>query len=325
MTGTTRVMSKQRVQSTDHQPGGISRLVRYAWFVLMFNVGVILVGALVRATGSGAGCGRSWPACLGELVPELEGATAIEFAHRATSGVALLLVAGLVGWVWRATSRGSPARTGVTLSAIAIVVESLIGAMIVLAEWVADDASMARVVAVPLHLVNTLFLLGALTLTIFWLSGGGRLHWSAPARRWVVAGGVALVALAATGAVTALADTLFPISGADFEDEAHFLMTLRVVHPILALVVIAAGWRVVLNTGLPPGLAGRSLPWLVAALAATGALNIVLQLPLAMRLAHLLFADVLWIAFVLVSARYLARPGAGQPLGPSDRRSSPSR
>src|SRR5690606_30637340 len=56
---------------------------RFAWVTLAFNVVVILMGAIVRATGSGAGCGRSWPSCQGQVVPELEGATAIEFAHRA--------------------------------------------------------------------------------------------------------------------------------------------------------------------------------------------------------------------------------------------------
>src|SRR5690606_32418392 len=195
-------------------------LTRYAWFVLVFNVVVILLGAVVRATGSGAGCGRSWPGCHGTFVPPLEGDTAIEYSHRAVSGVALVLVLVLVVLVWRVTQKGHPARLGAGLSMIAIVGEALIGAMIVLAEWVAHDDSTARVVAVPLHLVNTLFLLAVLTLTAFWIGGGPRLRWSEAAstiRRWVTGAGIGLVALAATGAVTALADTLFP-KGGDLSD-----------------------------------------------------------------------------------------------------------
>ncbi|MDH3463911.1 MAG: COX15/CtaA family protein, partial [Acidimicrobiia bacterium] len=153
----------------------MNRLTRFAWLVLVFNVGVILLGALVRATGSGAGCGRSWPTCHGELVPELSGATAIEFTHRSASGVALVLVAVLGVWAWRSAPSGGQIRTGVKVAVAAIVGEALIGAMIVLAEWVADDASVARAVAVPLHLVNTLLLLAALSLIIFWLGGGGHL------------------------------------------------------------------------------------------------------------------------------------------------------
>ncbi len=143
--------------------------------MLGLNVVVILLGALVRATGSGAGCGRSWPTCVGQVVPPLEGATAIEFTHRAVSGLALIAVGVLAVLVWRNVPRGEPARTGAALSVIAIVGEALIGAMIVLAEWVADDTSTARAISVPLHLLNTFFLLAALALTIFWLDGGGRL------------------------------------------------------------------------------------------------------------------------------------------------------
>ncbi|HSM45051.1 MAG TPA: COX15/CtaA family protein, partial [Acidimicrobiia bacterium] len=86
----------------------MANLVRYAWFVLLFNVVVILLGALVRATGSGAGCGRSWPTCDGRVIPELEGATAIEFSHRAVSGVALILVFALAVLVWRNTASDHP-------------------------------------------------------------------------------------------------------------------------------------------------------------------------------------------------------------------------
>ncbi|MGH3650914.1 MAG: COX15/CtaA family protein, partial [Acidimicrobiia bacterium] len=223
----------------------MTRLVGYAWGVLVANIIVILLGALVRATGSGAGCGRSWPTCDGAVVPELEGATAIEFTHRAASGVALLMVVVLAVLVWRNTNKGHPARVGAALSLVAIVGEALIGAMIVLAEWVADDVSIARAVSVPLHLVNTLFLLAALALTIFWLSGGRKLDWGAQrgVTGAVVAGGVALVLIVGTGAITALADTLFPKgAGADLSAEAHFLTRLRVVHPVLAVFASAAGW-----------------------------------------------------------------------------------
>ncbi|HSK07149.1 MAG TPA: COX15/CtaA family protein [Acidimicrobiia bacterium] len=287
----------------------MTRTARYAWFTLVFNIGVILLGALVRATGSGAGCGRSWPTCRGEVVPELSGATAIEFSHRAASGVALVLVVVRVVLVWREAGSGEPARTGAVLSLTAIVGEALIGAMIVLAEWVAEDASVARVVAVPLHLVNTLFLLAALTLTGFWLSGGRRL---APRSRplvwrWVVLGGVAMVLLASTGAVTALADTLFPKGASDLRatEEAHFLTDLRLVHPILAVVAATIGWWVSGRSPTTRSRAGKTLPLLVGLMLLTGAVNIALGVPVWMQLVHLLLADILWITYILASAQAL--------------------
>ena len=65
----------------------MSRFSRYAWGVLGANLLVILWGAWVRITGSGAGCGEHWPDCNGQVVPRDPGVeTLIEFTHRATSG-----------------------------------------------------------------------------------------------------------------------------------------------------------------------------------------------------------------------------------------------
>jgi heme A synthase len=283
-------------------------LIRYSWLVLVFNLGVIALGALVRATGSGAGCGRSWPTCQGELVPPLQGATAIEFTHRAASGVALLLVFALAVQVFRSTEVGHPARLGAGLATAAIVLEALIGAMLVLAEWVGSDASPARAVAVPLHLVNTLFLLAALTLTIFWLRGGRRPDFVGDPRqrRLVVLGGIALVLIFATGAVAALADTLFPAEPfqADFSGEAHFLTRLRILHPILAVVAAATGWIVASRSG-PQSRAKVWLPVLVGVMLISGVASVLLGVPIWMQIVHLLLADVLWISYVWVSAQAL--------------------
>ncbi|MFZ0012665.1 MAG: COX15/CtaA family protein [Acidimicrobiia bacterium] len=297
-------------------------LVRYAWFVLGLNVTVILMGALVRATGSGAGCGPSWPTCEGEIVPDLDGATAIEFAHRAISALALVAVIALAVIVWRRTTAGHPARTGAVLSVVAIVGEALIGAMIVLAEWVAEDASVARAISVPLHLLNTFFLLAVLTLTIFWLRGGRRLDLgkSRNVTRAVFSGGLALLVIAGTGAITALADTLFPKTpGADISSEAHFLTELRIVHPLLAIGVAIIGWWISTRSGAPAGRAARALASLVALMLLTGAVNVALGVPIWMQLVHLLLADALWIAYVLTSAEALQTSAA------TESRLSPSR
>jgi len=224
--------------------------------------------------------------------------------------------------VWRRTSKGHPARTGALLSVVAIVGEALIGAMIVLAEWVAEDASSARVVAVPLHLVNTLFLLAVLSLTIFWLSGGRRLELRSNPRitRAVILGGAALVLIAATGAVTALADTLFP-KMADVDQTAgeHFLTELRIVHPILAVVAAAVGWWAASRSEQGRGWAARALPVLVGLMLLTGVVNVSLGVPVWMQLVHLALADALWVAYVLASA------GALQVSAATESRLSPSR
>ena len=285
----------------------MSRLARYAWFVLVFNVGVIILGALVRATGSGAGCGESWPTCQGEIIPDLSGATSIEFLHRSVSGFALALVAILAIWVWRSEPKGAPARAGAWISLIAIIGEALIGAMIVVSRWVADDDSVARAIAVPLHLVNTFLLLAALTLTAHWLSGGlpidirsNRTTW-----RWLLAGAGAILLISATGAITALADTLFPKEGIglDLTEGAHFLTRLRVVHPILAVVAAVIAWWRLGPTARSAG--ARTVVLLVGAMMLSGVLNVAFGVPVWMQLVHLALADALWIAYVLLGARLL--------------------
>ena len=295
----------------------MKRLRHLAAVTLVVNVIVILLGALVRATGSGAGCGSSWPTCKGTLLPELEGATAIEFTHRASSGLALVLVAILVWLVFRHTRPGAPARIGAVASGVSIVIEALIGAVIVLAELVADDASLARAVSVPIHLVSTFVLLAGLTLTLFWLSGGrrlvfrGRRHLTRPLL-WIALG---LLLLGGTGAVTALADTLFPkdaftVEGIfDASTGENLLTQLRVVHPAVALLVglMSTVWAAA-SAWARPGAAGwaaKAIVGLVGLELALGLANVILLTPVWLSLIHLAVADALWIAWVWLGAELL--------------------
>src|SRR5215208_2641235 len=131
----------------------MSSCTRFAWWVLGLNVAVVAWGGFVRATGSGAGCGRHWPTCNGEVVPRSASTEmAIEFAHRASSGAALLLVVALLAWAFREFPRGHAARKAAAGSMALIVVEALVGAALVLFGWVVKDASAARAWAMPVHL-----------------------------------------------------------------------------------------------------------------------------------------------------------------------------
>ena len=286
-----------------------SRFSRFAWFVLIYNVGVVLLGAVVRATESGAGCGSNWPTCRGSLIPTggtVE--TAIEFAHRATAGVALALVATLAVWAVRTRPRGDVARWMALLSGVLIFNEALIGAALVLFEWVADDESIGRVISIVVHLVNTFLLLGSLTLTAWF--GDGRPF---PHRPFAVAplrvarvGGIALLVVGAAGAITALGDTLFPPDsvGSGFLNDlgGTFIVRLRWIHPILAVATAGYLWwmaRTVNNA------AGKWLHGLVYTQVIAGVINIAALAPIWMQVIHLLLADAVWISFVLVATQKL--------------------
>ena len=285
-------------------------LVRWVGIVLGWNVITILLGALVRATHSGAGCGRSWPTCSGVVVPQLQGATAIEFTHRAASGVAIIGVIAIAFAVHRRTAKGHLARRSSALAVAAILLEALLGAAIVLYEWVGRDDSIARAVAVPLHLLNTLLLLAALTLTVWFLFGGGPLRRRGAGRRWVFAAGVSLVAISATGAVTALADTLFPVGQEASAEAVHLLSELRVVHPVLAVLALFAMTLASRGQSILASATGRWVVILTGAQFVVGVLNIRFGTPLVLQLVHLLIADLIWITFVWLAAQLLSSSDA---------------
>jgi heme A synthase len=298
------------------------RFARYAWAVLVVNLGVILLGAYVRASGSGAGCGAHWPLCNGAVLPRDPAIqTVVEFSHRLSSGVALLLVAGLVVGAWRRYPAGSLVRRAAAWAAALMASEAAIGAGLVLLRYVADDTRIARGYWVAGHLLNTFLLVAALTLTAWWTSNGAaaRRH----ERRGLAAALLAAIAgvllLGVSGAVTALGDTLFPVSTLDegtaltFSESAHLFVRLRVYHPLLAIVVgigvTAAAIGAARATSSPTVrrlAAAVVLLWAVQLL--LGALNVYLLAPIAIQLLHLLLSDLIWIALVVLAAATFAEP-----------------
>lgn len=289
---------------------------RYAWSVVAANLFVIVWGALVRATGSGAGCGRHWPLCNGTVLPLTTAAeTVIEFTHRVTSGLALLLVLLLFGWSRRTFPGGHRARRAAGWALLFISVEALIGAGLVLFEFVGTNDSPGRAIYLAAHLLNTFLLLGALALTAHWSTGPGR---SDPprrgARRGLLGTGlVAILAVAMTGAVAALGDTLFPATSlregfrADADPAAHILIRLRVLHPVLAILAGLYLSMMVWMVGRrrpDPLLArrGTAVTGLVLIQLCVGIANLFLLAPTSMQLVHLLVADLLWIATVVYAA-----------------------
>jgi len=288
------------------------RFARYAWLVLAYNVAVILWGAFVRATGSGAGCGNHWPLCNGEVTPHSHTvATLIEFTHRAMTGLDTPLILLLVIWAFRAFPSGHPARLGATLSAVFLVIEALIGAGLVLLERVAQNASAYWQSA---HLLNTLTLLACLTLTPWWASGNPPLR---PRGKAAWTAGISLAAVAllgVSGAVAALGDTLFPArslaSGLaqDWDPSSNIFLRLRGLHPLIAAAT--AAWLLLYALPLSirrPALRGRvrTLVVTLGAQLAAGAVNLLLLAPIWLQILHLLLADLLWIALVLLSAESL--------------------
>ena len=294
----------------------LTRFAKFAWFVLGLNLLVIAWGAFVRATGSGAGCGSNWPLCNGEVIPQAPAiGTIIEFSHRISSGLALVSVIVLLVWGFRAYPRKHPVRLGALLSMILMILEALIGAGLVLLELVAYNVSVARAYWMAGHLINTFLLLATLTLTAWWASGGERLQLRRQGSVLVmlVLSFIAMLILGASGAVTALGDTLV-LGGGITPEESPLVATLvdlRIFHPLIAVFVglIVAAAALVARSQRPGFWTQRFSSWILALYLIQlllGALNVALKAPVWLQLAHLLLSNLIWIALVLLAAVALA-------------------
>lgn len=287
---------------------------RVAWGVLGYTVLVILWGAFVRASGSGAGCGDHWPLCNGEVVPTAPAlSTMIEFGHRITSALAGFAAIGLVLVAFRGTPKGSAVRKAAVASLAFMVTEGAIGAGLVLFEYVAYNPSIGRAVWMAAHLANTFLLLGALTLTAWWSEGADvpRLGLRA-AVGWVGAALLATLVLGAGGAVTALGDTLVIGGGLDPSADpiVAALLGARVFHPTMAFVTLAilGGAVVATRSGGRPATLGMAILGAFLGQMALGALNVALMAPIWLQIVHLLITDLIWVALVVWASETLAAP-----------------
>lgn len=291
-------------------------MVRYAWGVVGYNVLVILWGALVRATGSGAGCGNHWPLCNGEVIPLSPRVdTVIEFTHRCMTGGSSFLVIGLLVWTFRATVQKQAARVLAVASMVLLLNEAFLGALLVKLGYVTGNQSMGRVVVLSVHLSNTLLLLAALTLTARLLGTGQMwraLQMRGGKRLWVFIGLMATIVVGVSGSLAALGDTLFPASSLraafaqDFAVGSPWLLRLRGVHPASAVVAaLFVVWLVEQARRLGAGRLGAVVLGLLGFQFALGVADVLLLAPVWMQIVHLLGADLYWVALVSLSAEVL--------------------
>ncbi len=287
----------------------------WAWTTLSFFVFVVLEGAVVRITGSGAGCGDHWPLCNGEVLPHHPRlATIIEFAHRSLTGISTAMFALLIGWVFRATRKGHSARRAAVIAGILLLTEAALGAVLVLGHYVEKNASAARVLVQGVHFTNTLLLLAATTVTAVLLrtvrtrtAGKGDLS-ATPL--WLAL--AATIVVGATGSVAALADTIYPSPSlsaaiaADFAASSPLLIRMRWIHPAAsALLVVACVWLALTFIRARQRAASRLVLINLLVQVVTGVMNVLLLAPAWLQVLHLLGADVFWITLVALAVPVL--------------------
>lgn len=306
---------------THHLPSLALR--RFAWGVLAYFIAVILWGGLVRATSSGAGCGDHWPLCNGTVIQHSpRAATIIEFTHRITSGLSFFSVVALLWWTFARTVRGHLARATAVAAVAFTVVEAALGAFLVKLGLTAQSRSPLRAPYLALHLTNTLLLVAALVLTAHLLSRRtgflrGKIRLVAPFG--AAASVFVFLVVGVTGSLAALGDTLFPatsLSAAftqDLSSSSAWLVRWRWTHPTVAFLAgVFLIWLLVRAAQRSTHWDNRGLSVLVlvllAAQYALGVLDVALLAPVWLQIAHLLGADVLWAALVVLAARLTLQP-----------------
>ena len=278
----------------------------YAKAGLLLSIASILAGAFVRATGSGDGCGATWPTCKGKIIPALSDTSElIEFSHRSVSGV-LLVVTLIIFAKTRKFQKESLVRTVTNYLTFFVIFEALIGAVIVIFEWVGLNSSLPRIIAVPIHLVNTFGLLGSYAILYKILQDDLQNIKNMFNKNFLLISSLFLLS-GATGSITALADVLFPSASfvegflADFDRTSEVLTRLRILHPIISsilsivLYVYATGIRKKYNVGVKP------LQILILIAVFLGVINVLSNIVLPLSILHLAIADFLWISYIYVS------------------------
>lgn len=283
---------------------------KFAFGLLIYTLLVILWGAWVRISHSGDGCGDTWPLCHGQLIPEAErGKTWVEFGHRLTSGIYGLVVI-YFWWVARKLyPAGHFARKMAWATLIFMITEALLGAKLVLFGLVTTNDTPYRAFVMALHQINSFMLTGSVALVHASAELNEALR--APSRLdrryrlfpWII------VIVGITGAWASLSNSLFPTDNlweglmADFNADSHFLIRLRGLHPLLAIVGgggLALYFWIKGQTSEVLILQRRSLQMSLTLVAGIlfGIATLLLHAPVWMKIVHLALAHCIWVVLL---------------------------
>jgi len=255
---------------------------------------LIVLGAVVRITGSGMGCGDHWPLCHGHLFPPLNDiGTVIEWSHRLVAALVSVLVVGLAAYArWGSGIPGlAPGVSRVPRAPVValglLVLQIALGAITVKLElppW-----------TVILHLGTAMVLLA--TLLVAARDSVGAQH-AAPLHLPLL--GLAFVTVL-FGALTAnlgaaAACTGFPLCNGEIWPSAGGLASIHWVHRLLAYALFAyVVWWAFRSR--------RRGAWGVVAVVflqvVVGAATVLLGLPPGLQAAHVAVGAAVWAGLVL--------------------------
>jgi heme A synthase len=269
---------------------------------------LVVMGGVVRVSGSGLGCGDKdqWPLCHGSLLPPLQQTALIEFTHRWVAAVATGLVIALAVVVWARYRDVRWLRNGVSVVVVLFIAQIVLGAITV--EFNLPSG------VIMVHLANALLLLGALVWIAVTTAMAGSVR-ARPALGTMRLTGIAVGAtylLALSGALVVdqgagAACAGWPLCGNGFQFTSGQYADINLLHRFIAgAVVLLLGYSMMRMRRTRPGdrglrLATLSVTLLIVAQVAAGALLVDERLPAAVRGLHLALASGLWACVVIAA------------------------
>ena len=293
---------------------------RLAWAGAGLGFGLIVLGGVVRITGSGMGCGDHWPRCNGEWFPPLDLPTMIEIGHRWAAALVSLVVLAMAVVAWTRHRDDRALRNPATLALFILVLQVLLGAVTV------KLALPPGVVII--HLANAMVLLAVILVTALRATARPRPATAHPAGRpdglddglfKRHRGHPLVIGTASLGFIIVLfgaqvanfhAGLLclgFPLCNGSVLPAANLLAFLPWIHRVLAFGFLALVLGLAFHLSRRSDAASRPLRRSVFLLLALTVLQVavaaamVLQLlPPALRAAHLLVGTLVWAAVVVM-------------------------
>src|SRR6266550_1078199 len=289
------------------------RFARLAWLAATCTYLLIVLGAIVRITGSGLGCGEHWPLCNGRLLPLLDLPTLIEYGHRLAAAAVSVLVGALAAYAWwlrhrpppPSTALRRPSRTAYIALGL-LIVQVLLGAVTVKLElppW-----------TVILHLGTAMLLLATLIVA----ARGRRVASPSRAGLWVLTLGFVTVLLGALTANLGAASAClgFPLCNGQLVPDGNYLQYIQWTHRLLAYTLFGYSVWWAWRTRAPAAWGVVALVTLQVAVAAA---MVLLGLPQPLQALHVAVGTGVWAGIVLATAEKAGEtPGKGEgPLPPS--------
>ena len=279
---------------------------RLAWSAAACTYLLIILGAIVRITGSGMGCGDHWPLCNGRLLPPLDLPTLIEYGHRLAAALVSVLVSGLAVYAWwlgRGAGSGEryvPSRTAYVALGL-LIVQVLLGAVTVkldLPPW-----------TVILHLGTAMLLLATLIVA----ARGRRVASPSRAGLWVLTLGFVTVLLGALTANLGAASAClgFPLCNGQLVPDGNYLQHIQWTHRLLAYTLFGYAVWWAWRTRAPAAWGVVALVTLQVAVAAA---MVLLGLPRSLQAIHVALGAGVWAWIVIAtpSPFPLPRPFTGR-------------